>query len=100
MAKRRSTDNTMAKRQKTKGQTFMYKPLHRKQTIEQHTTPPKTGGKLSAPDREAVFGTYGNRHVTPVTHPGESHECGKDRIVITTNGTYPCAIMPQIFYNG
>jgi hypothetical protein len=39
---------------------YMYKPLHIKLTIEQHTTPPKTGGKLSAPDRYAVFGTFGN----------------------------------------
>ena len=74
----------------------MYKPLHIKQTIEQHTTPSKTGGNLSAPDRYAVFDTYCHRHVTP----GESHECGKDRIMITTNGTYPWSIVPQIFYYG
>ena len=53
---------------------YMYKPLHIKQTIEQHTTPPKTEGKLSAPDRYAVFGTFGNHHVSS----GKSHECGKD----------------------
>jgi hypothetical protein len=74
----------------------MYKPLHKKQTIEQHTTPPKTGGNLGVPDRYAVFDTFGNRHVTP----RESHECGRDRIMITTNGTYSCSIVPQIFYYG
>ena len=75
---------------------YMYKPLHIKLTIEQHTTPPNTGGKLSAPNRYAVFGTFGNHHVTP----GEIHECGKDRTMITTNGTYPCSIVPQILYYG
>jgi hypothetical protein len=51
--------------------TLQYKPLHIKQTIEQHTIPSKTGRNLSAPDRYAVFDTYCHRHVTP----GESHEC-------------------------
>ena len=30
------TDNTMAKRKRTKGQIMIYKTLHRKQRIEQH----------------------------------------------------------------
>jgi hypothetical protein len=34
MAKRR-TDNAMAKRRRTKGQTMIYKTLHRKHKIEQ-----------------------------------------------------------------
>ena len=33
---RRKTDNTMAKRKRLKGQTAIYKTLHRKQMIEQH----------------------------------------------------------------
>ena len=33
---RRRTDNTMAKRKRTKGQITIYKVLHRKQKIEQH----------------------------------------------------------------
>jgi hypothetical protein len=32
----RRTDNTMAKGKRTKGQTLIYKTLHRKQKIEQH----------------------------------------------------------------
>jgi len=34
-ANRRKTNNTMAKRKRTKGQTTTYKTLHRKQKIEQ-----------------------------------------------------------------
>jgi hypothetical protein len=36
MAKRRRIDYTMAKRRRTKGQTIIYKTLHRKLKIEQH----------------------------------------------------------------
>jgi hypothetical protein len=32
----RNTDNTMAKRKGTKGQTMIYKTLHRKLRIERH----------------------------------------------------------------
>jgi len=34
MAKRKRTDNTMAKRKRTEGQTTIYKTLHIKQKIE------------------------------------------------------------------
>jgi len=33
---RRTEDNTMAKRKRTKGQTLIYEILHRKLRIEQH----------------------------------------------------------------
>jgi hypothetical protein len=36
MTKRRRMDNTMTKRKRTKGQTMIYKTLHRKLKIEQH----------------------------------------------------------------
>jgi hypothetical protein len=36
---RRRTNNTMAKRKKTKGQTMMYKTIHRKLKIEPHLNP-------------------------------------------------------------
>ena len=39
---------------------------------------------------------FGVRRVTPVTNPGVSDKIGKDRIMITTNGTF----MTQIFLNG
>jgi len=35
-ASRRRTDNALAKRKGTKGQTTIFKPLHRKIKIEQH----------------------------------------------------------------
>ena len=35
-----------------------------------------------------------------VTNPAISHEWGDDRIVITTNGTYPSSFMTHIFRNG
>jgi hypothetical protein len=38
---RRRTDNTMIKRKRTKGQTTIYKTLHRKLTTEKHE--PKRG---------------------------------------------------------
>jgi hypothetical protein len=41
----------------------------------------------------------GHRRVTLVRNPVISHERGKDRIVITTNGTYPWSFVTQIFCN-
>jgi hypothetical protein len=35
-----------------------------------------------------------------VTYPVISHECGKDREVIKTSGTYPWSFVSQIFKNG
>ena len=36
MVKRKRTDNIMVKRKRTRGQTTIYKTLHRKLKIEQH----------------------------------------------------------------
>jgi hypothetical protein len=44
--------------------------------------------------------TCGNSSVTLVTNPVISHEWGKDRIVITTNGTYPWSFWRQKHRNG
>jgi hypothetical protein len=43
----------MAKRKRTKGQTTIYKTLHRKLKIEQHE-PTKTGVELGTPDSKEV----------------------------------------------
>ena len=40
------------------------------------------------------------RRVHLVTNPVIIHERGKDRKVFTTNGTYPCSCVTQIFHNG
>ena len=37
---------------------------------------------------------------TVVTTPVINHELGKDRTVITTNGTYPWSFVTQIFLKG
>jgi hypothetical protein len=58
----------MTKIKRTKGQTTIYKTLHKKLKIEQ-PTPPQI---------------MGVRRVALVTNPEVYHECGKDRIVITT----------------
>ena len=44
--------------------------------------------------------TCGTRRVTLVTYPVISHELGNDRIVLTTNGTYPWSFVTQILRNG
>jgi hypothetical protein len=57
----RRTDNIMEKRKRTKGQTTIYKTLHRKLKIEQHEIPQKPGDELSAPEGLTVAAL----HVTP-----------------------------------
>jgi hypothetical protein len=42
------TDNTMAKRKRTKGQTTSYKTLHRKLKIERHEPHKKAGVNFGA----------------------------------------------------
>jgi hypothetical protein len=42
----RRTDNTMARRKRTNGQTAIYETLHKKQKIEQTRTPLKNGSEL------------------------------------------------------
>jgi hypothetical protein len=51
----------MDKRKRTKGQTTIYKILHRKLKIEQHEIPQKPGDELSAPEGLTVT----SLHVTP-----------------------------------
>jgi hypothetical protein len=47
---RRRTDNTMAKRKRTRGQTTIYKTLHTNLKIEQHEPHLKPGVNLGAPE--------------------------------------------------
>ena len=44
--------------------------------------------------------TSDTRRVNLVTNPVISHECGNDREVLTTSGTYPWSFVTQIFHNG
>jgi hypothetical protein len=63
-ANRGKTNNTMAKRKRTKGQTTIYKTLHRKQKIEQRK-PIKTWGELMCSGSvSSSCSTNGTRCVT------------------------------------
>jgi hypothetical protein len=68
---------------------MIYKTLHRKLKIAQHE-PTKIGDDRKCSRMVSnSCSTCGIRRVTLVTNPVISHESGKDRILITTNGTYP-----------
>jgi hypothetical protein len=93
---RRRTENTMAKRKSTKGQTTKYKTKYR--VIR---TPLKTGGDLIWSGRvSSSCSTSGTRRVNLVTNPVISHEWVEDREVLTTSGTHPWSFVTQIVYNG
>jgi len=50
----------------------------------------KTGDEIMCSGRvNSSWSTNGNNRVTLVTKPTISYEWGKERIVITTKGTYP-----------
>ena len=53
-------------------------------------SPTKNGGELKCSGRVgSSCSTSGTRRFTRVTIRVISHECGKDRQVFTTSGTYP-----------
>jgi hypothetical protein len=73
----------------------------RKLKIEQHEPYYKPGVNSGAQEEWAVPAP----RVAPIvllffTYPMISHEWGKDRIVITTNGEYPWSFETDIFRNG
>ena len=93
---RRRTDNTIAKRKSTKGQTTIYKTKDRVTR-----TPLKTGGELRCSGRvSSSCSTCGTRRVNLVRNLVISREWGKDREVFTTSGTCPWLFVTQIFHNG
>jgi hypothetical protein len=70
------TDNSMAKRKRTKGQTMIWKTLHRKlKTINNQGYYRRVSGSCF---------TIGTRHVTLVTNLVISHEWEKDRVFLMT----------------
>jgi hypothetical protein len=89
--------------------TTIYKTSHRKQRSTKHHTenkrssnknPIKTGGVLMRSEKSSSSCTTCDTHrVTLVTNPVISHEGGKDRIVITTNVTYPLSFVTQVLRN-
>jgi hypothetical protein len=63
--------------------------------------PLKNGNELRCSGRvNSSCSTSGTRRVNVVKNPVLSHECEKDREVLTTRGTYPWAFVTQIFHNG
>jgi hypothetical protein len=65
-------------------------------------TPLTTGGGSRRCSRgvSSSCSTSDTRHINSVTNPVISHECGNDREVLTTSGTYPWSFVTQIFHNG
>ena len=86
----------MATKKTTKEQTIIYKALHRKVK-----NPTKNQGELGYSGMVgSSCSTCGTCRVILVINPGIRHEWGKNRMVITTNGTYPWSFVTQILRNG
>jgi len=77
---------------------MIYKTLHRKLKIEQHD-PTKIEGKLRYGQVSSSCSTSDTRRFTLVAHPMIFHEYGQDRIMTTTNGTYPWSFCDKTFRN-
>jgi hypothetical protein len=60
-------------------------------------TPLKTGGTQVLRRVNSSYSTSGTRRITLVTNSAISQECGKDRRVFTTSGTYPWSFVTHIF---
>jgi len=71
---RRKTDNTMANRTGTKGQTTIYK-IYTENYKSSNTNPTKTGDELMCSGTvSSSCSTRGTRHVTLVINPVISHK--------------------------
>ena len=81
--------------QKTKGQTRIYKTLHRKSS--QHEPHFKPRDELRCFRRISSSCSHAARHVTLVTNQAIKSWMSKDRIAITTNGTFQWSFVTQIF---
>jgi hypothetical protein len=75
---------------------------HTHKTKDRITRAPlKTGGELRCSGRvSSSCSTSGTHRVHLVTHPMISHECGMDREVFKTSGTYMWLFVTQIFHSG
>jgi hypothetical protein len=72
--------------------------IHTRTTKDRETgTPLKTGGELRCSGRLiSSCSTSGTRRVNLVTNPVINRECGKNREVLTTSGTYPWSFVTDI----
>ena len=116
----RASKDSQYKRKRRKGQTVIYKTLHRKLKIEQHGPTKQNQGWIrvlsSLPPTlvgcwvpyllhwwGAEFPTSytgGTHRITLVRNSVRCHKCGKDAIVVKTNGTYTWSLVRQILHNG
>ena len=83
-------------------QHYTTKLLNRLQISKSRATRiPQKVGELRCPGRvSSSCSTRGSRCVTRVTNPVISHELEKDRVVMTTHGTYLWPFVTWIFRNG
>jgi len=91
-ANQRKSDNAMVKGKRTKWQTIIYKILHRKLKIERYELY-KNRWWTRILRKGSSSGSTCVTRVTLLTNPVVCHEWGKDRIVITVNGTYPWSLL-------
>jgi len=85
----------MMQRPKEKGQTMIYKTLHRKRKIAQFEPHDKHGVELKCTEGCAVPTSL----MAPFSKILWSPKDGKDGIAITTIGTYPWSLVLQIFHS-
>jgi hypothetical protein len=97
---RRSTENTVANRKRTKEKKQYTKHSHK--TKDRVTRSPlKTGEELRCYGRvSSSCSTIGTRRVNLVTNLVISHVRGKDREVFTTSGKYSWSFVIEIFHAG
>jgi hypothetical protein len=94
---RRRTDNTMAKRKRTKRINNNLQNTKVRATW----TSLKTGSELGCSGRVgSSCSISGTRRITLATNTVINHEWGTDKEVLTTNGTYALSFVTQIFRNG
>jgi hypothetical protein len=68
---------------------FFVKRQMDKQWCANSYTENQESNNTNSTQKPLACSTYGTRRVTLVANPVISHEWGKNRIVITTHGTYP-----------
>ena len=81
---------------------MIYKTLHGKLKIVQLESHSKKGrDEYRCSERvSSSYSTSGTPYITLVTNSVICHEWGKDRIVITSKGTYLWSFVTQILYSG
>jgi len=90
----------MIKIKRIKGQTLIYKISYTKDRSTRPKKERKRGELMCSGRISSSWSTYGTHRANLVIMPMISHQWGKDRIVITTNGTHPWSFVTQILRSG